>query len=49
MVSIYRSPSQTQGDFDGFFIQSEAKNSHAITKYPLFIPLIGDINAGEIN
>ena len=49
MVPHYRSPSQTQGEFDIFLITFEQLIGNIITKNPLFILIIGDFNIRSTN
>ena len=44
MVSLYRSPSQTQDKFDIFLINFEKLISDIITKNPLFVLITGDFD-----
>ena len=44
MVSLYRSPSQTQDDFDIFFINFKQLISDIITKNPLLVLITGYFN-----
>ena len=49
VVSLYRSPSQTQDKFDIFLINFEKLISDIITKNPLFVPITGDFDVRPSN
>ena len=49
VVSLYRSPSQTQDECDIFLINFEQLISDIITKNPLFVLITGDFNVRSLN
>ena len=49
VVSLYRSPSQTQDEFDIFLVSFEQLNGDIIAKNPLFVLIAGDFNVRSTN
>ena len=49
VVSLYRSPSQTQDEFDIFLINLEQSIGDIIVKNPLFVLITGDFNVRSSN
>ena len=49
VVSLYRSPSQTQDEFDIFLISFEQLIGGIIAKNPLFVLITGDVNVRSTN
>ena len=49
MVSLYRSPSQTQDEFDIFLINLEQSIGDIIVKNSLFVLITGDFNVRSSN
>ena len=49
VVSLYRSPSQTQDEFDIFLISFEQLIGDIIAKNPLFVLITGDFNVRSTN
>ena len=49
VVSLYRSPSQTQDEFDIFLISFEQMIGDIIAKNPLFVLITGDFNVRSTN
>ena len=49
VVSLYRSPSQTQDDFDSFLMSFEQLIGDIIAKNPLFVLITGDFNVRSTN
>ena len=49
VVSLYRSPNQTQDEFDIFLIRFEQLIGRVIAKNPLFVLITGDFNVRSTN
>ena len=49
VVSLYRSPSQTQDEFDNFLTSFEKLIGDIIAKNPSFVLITGDFNARSTN